>query len=197
MRYPYLMKNCSIGVVYLLCLCLGGCKSMRPNPQVEDTMVMHPPVAQPYVQKSVKGKAKVVVKKKETAATIERDMPTKFYDGLYDPQEVVAKIFFAFDSFALSERDKSLLKEKVFHPMKGHSDKTVLLVGHSDWRGAAFYNDRLGENRASTVAQYLMALGFPSERIETISLGNRYATPNLSKSEGIKDRRCDIVFLDN
>lgn len=197
MRYPYPMKKYSFGIIYLLCLCLGGCQSVQPNPQVGDTMVMQPPVVQPYIQKSIKKKTKVVVKKKEVVAMVGKDTPIKFYDGLYDPQEVVAKIFFAFDSFALSERDKSLLREKVFLPMKGRSDKIILLVGHSDWRGAAAYNDHLGENRANTVAQYLMALEFPIERIETVSMGNRYATPNLSKSEGIKDRRCDIVFLDN
>ena len=43
--------------------------------------------------------------------------------------------------------------------------------GHTDERGTREYNLALGERRANTVRDYMVANGVPSYRIETISYG--------------------------
>ena len=47
----------------------------------------------------------------------------------------------------------------------------VVLEGHTDERGTREYNLALGENRARTVADVLMAMGVDVSRIENVSYG--------------------------
>ncbi len=170
------MKFC----LYLLCLCLSGCfkTAPKPNPQIEETIIEN--VYKIPTPEMVEENALVETK--------------KFYDDLYDDKDVIAKIFFAFDSNDLSERDKAQLEEKVANILNAQKEKQALIVGHSDWRGAADYNDKLGQRRAESVTNFLQSLGVQKSQLETISMGSRYATPDLSKTDSVKDRRCDIVL---
>jgi peptidoglycan-associated lipoprotein len=43
--------------------------------------------------------------------------------------------------------------------------------GHCDERGTAEYNLALGERRANAVRDYLVSLGIPAARIQTVSKG--------------------------
>ena len=47
----------------------------------------------------------------------------------------------------------------------------VRLEGHTDERGTREYNLALGERRANSVRDYMVASGIPSYRIETVSFG--------------------------
>ena len=60
----------------------------------------------------------------------------------------------------------------------------VLLEGHCDDRGTEAYNLALGEERASKVREYLVALGISSARIRTVSYGKE--RPFCSEN----DERC-------
>lgn len=167
--------------VGLICLCLSGCfkSAPKPNPQIEDTILED----HSYEEMIVDDSSEMPIEEKSN----------DIFAGNYEEHEVVAKIFFAFDSFRLSERDKTLIKP-VAEQMKADLKKSVYVFGHTDWRGADNYNDNLSERRTQVIADYLQSLGVEKERIYTIALGNRFATPNLSKEEGLKDRRCDIVI---
>lgn len=48
---------------------------------------------------------------------------------------------------------------------------TVVLEGHCDDRGSAEYNLGLGDRRASSAKDFLVQLGIPADRLQTISYG--------------------------
>jgi outer membrane protein OmpA-like peptidoglycan-associated protein len=74
-------------------------------------------------------------------------------------------------------------------PMKGQK---LLLVGRTDPRGTAAYNQELGQKRAEHVAEYLEGLGVSKSQIETESRGKQGATGH---NEAIwrNERRVDIL----
>jgi peptidoglycan-associated lipoprotein len=53
------------------------------------------------------------------------------------------------------------------HPELG----TVTIQGHCDERGSEEYNLALGERRAAVVKRYLVDLGVPASRLETMTYG--------------------------
>ena len=166
-------------IISLICLCLSGCfkSAPKPNPQIEDTILED----HSYEEMIVDDSAERPIEEKSN----------DIFAGNYEEHEIVAKIFFAFDSIRLSERDKAMINP-VADQLKADPEKSVYVFGHTDWRGADDYN--LSERRTQVIADYLQTLGIEKEKIYTIALGSRFATPNLSKEEGLKDRRCDIVI---
>ena len=162
----------------LMCILLGGCfkSAPKPNPQIEDTII------------SIAESEEVI----DTNNDLNKKEAT-FIEGNYAENEVVAKIFFAFDSSRLSERDRSTLNN-VAEQLKADPEKSVYIFGHTDWLGSDKYNEDLSMRRNQAVADYLELVGIKGERINCIALGNHYATPNLSKADALKDRRCDVVI---
>ncbi len=48
---------------------------------------------------------------------------------------------------------------------------TIVVEGHCDDRGSAEYNLGLGDRRASAAKEFLIQLGVPADRLQTISYG--------------------------
>jgi peptidoglycan-associated lipoprotein len=77
-----------------------------------------------------------------------------------------------FDYDAASLRDDArgeLAKDSAW--LKKFPSVRVLLEGHCDERGTEAYNLALGERRAAAAREYLVSLGVPEERIQTVSYG--------------------------
>jgi peptidoglycan-associated lipoprotein len=55
--------------------------------------------------------------------------------------------------------------------LKQYANYQVTIEGNCDERGTREYNLALGERRATSVRQYLIAQGVPAARIKTISYG--------------------------
>lgn len=55
--------------------------------------------------------------------------------------------------------------------LKAHPDVTITLEGNCDERGSEEYNLGLGDRRAQSAKQFILALGIPAERLSTISYG--------------------------
>ena len=47
----------------------------------------------------------------------------------------------------------------------------ITIEGHCDERGSTEYNLALGDRRANAVKQYLVGLGIPGDRLNTVSYG--------------------------
>ena len=74
--------------------------------------------------------------------------------------------------------------------MKQHPDVQVRVAGHADERGTREYNLALGDRRAGTVRTYLVALGVPAQRLETVSYGKERPVAVGSDEESwAKNRR--------
>jgi outer membrane protein OmpA-like peptidoglycan-associated protein len=86
--------------------------------------------------------------------------------------------------------------------MKADSSKKLRIAGHTDEKGADYYNINLSRNRAETVKQQLVALGVPAAQVETEGMGKAQPLSPNKKSDGTDDpegrsrnRRAEI-YLD-
>ena len=103
---------------------------------------------------------------------------------------------FEFDKSDLMPGDYAVLQMvgKCFTtgPMK---DVGLRLVGHTDPRGTAQYNEVLGMQRANAVASYLEQQGIASNRIERTSRGKLDAQ-GTDEATWANDRRVDVLRID-
>jgi len=84
--------------------------------------------------------------------------------------EAVGNVFyFEFDSSALTQNAINDLNAHIALLQK--TDRNVRLEGHADERGTREYNMALGERRANSVRDYMVANGIATYRIETVSYG--------------------------
>ena len=79
-------------------------------------------------------------------------------------------VFFEFDKSELSDAARAGL-QKDSEWMKKWASTRVTVEGHADSRGTNEYNFALGERRAAAARDYLVSLGVPTARINTVSKG--------------------------
>ncbi|BDW96503.1 peptidoglycan-associated lipoprotein [Thalassospira tepidiphila] len=80
------------------------------------------------------------------------------------------RVFFGFDKYDLAGEARRTLELQAAW-LKKYPQYKVVVEGHADERGTREYNLALGERRANSVKDYLIALGIDPSRIETISYG--------------------------
>ena len=103
------------------------------------------------------------------------------------------RVFFAFDSSALSNNAVEVLQTQV-EWLKKNENVDVIVQGHCDERGTREYNLALGERRANAVKQYLVSQGIAADRISTISYGKeRPAVLGNNEAAWAQNRRAVTV----
>lgn len=80
------------------------------------------------------------------------------------------RVFFGYDQFDLTAEARATV-ERQAQWMKTHQNVSVIIEGHCDERGTREYNLALGEKRAASVRNYLIANGVAPNRVQTISYG--------------------------
>jgi peptidoglycan-associated lipoprotein len=105
-------------------------------------------------------------------------------------------VHFATDKYTLDgEAQATLQKEAAW--LKQYPQHTATIEGHSDERGTREYNLALGERRAQTVLNYLVALGVDANRLKEVSFGKeRPICPDSTESCWAQNRR-GVTTLDN
>ena len=104
-------------------------------------------------------------------------------------------VYFDFDQSAIKASEREKLKTAKEYLDKNPTHR-LILEGHADWRGTAEYNLSLGDRRASAAKKYLVSIGGPAARIETLSKGSLEAAKNADDATMAKDRRVDLVVVD-
>jgi peptidoglycan-associated lipoprotein len=79
-------------------------------------------------------------------------------------------VFFDFNSSTLTSSARAALQNNADF-MKKHTRARVQIEGHADERGGVQYNLALGERRAKSVRDYLIAMGVEGSRMTTVSFG--------------------------
>ncbi len=106
------------------------------------------------------------------------------------------KVYFAYDSAALSGDAQNVLRDKAEF-LKKNADKNVLVEGNCDERGSVEYNLALGQRRAEEAKKYLTLMGVGADRIKTISYGKeRPLDPAHNEEAWAKNRRDEFVLQD-
>ena len=85
-------------------------------------------------------------------------------------QDVGYMVHFDFDKSNLMSEARAILDRQAEWLMM-YTGYSMTVEGHCDERGTREYNLALGERRASSVKNYLVALGVDPSRISTISYG--------------------------
>jgi peptidoglycan-associated lipoprotein len=84
--------------------------------------------------------------------------------------QVGDRVLFAFDKSDISPEAKAILTRQAAF-MQKYPSATFTIEGHCDQRGTREYNLALGERRATSAKNGLVALGVAGGRLQTISYG--------------------------
>lgn len=103
---------------------------------------------------------------------------------------------FAFDSSALDQKAKDILDDNAnFLKVANNGQVKVQIEGHCDERGSIQYNIALGERRAKSVKNYLVALGVNASNLSVISYGKeRELATGHDEASWSKNRRANFVI---
>lgn len=104
------------------------------------------------------------------------------------------RVYFAYDSSEL-DADSQAIAEAHAAVLSNSPSTKVVLEGHADERGTREYNLALGERRAQSVADVLIALGVSAANIENVSYGeeNPVAEGHDDSAWGL-NRRVEIRY---
>jgi peptidoglycan-associated lipoprotein len=120
----------------------------------------------------------------------ERQEGTSFFSGNVDRQQF-QPIYFDFDSQTIRGSENDKIQQIAGFLQKGNSQ--IILAGFTDERGTAEYNRGLGERRAESVREALIALGANAQNIQTVSFGMEMpADPGHDESAWAKNRRAEV-----
>ena len=79
-------------------------------------------------------------------------------------------VFFGYDSSELDSQSRSVLEAQA-RWLQSYPSLYITVEGHADERGTREYNLALGERRANSAKNFLVAMGVSPSRINTISYG--------------------------
>lgn len=105
------------------------------------------------------------------------------------------RVHFGFDRFDLTEEARNVLRGQA-EWLKRHASITVTVAGHADERGTREYNLALGERRAISVRNFLIALGVDPGRISTVSYGKERPVDPASTEEAWAQNRRGVTQVD-
>jgi peptidoglycan-associated lipoprotein len=108
--------------------------------------------------------------------------------------KVGTTVLFDFDSSQLSDYAQKVLDRQAAF-LKAQPEARIILGGHADERGTREYNLALGERRAASARDYLVAKGVNSARIRIISYGKERPTAvGSSEAAWRLNRRAESVL---
>jgi outer membrane protein OmpA-like peptidoglycan-associated protein len=101
-------------------------------------------------------------------------------------------ILFDFNSFALRPESRDTLRE-LANNFRQYPDEEISVEGHTDNVGGDDYNQRLSEQRAGSVRDYLVDQGVPDGRVTATGFGKTEPKASNDTPEGRQlNRRVEI-----
>ena len=119
-------------------------------------------------------------------------------DGRLDSDNILNQrlVFFDFDKSDIRPEFRAMLSAHTDFLVTNRGS-SVVLQGHADERGSTEYNLALGQRRADSVREFLVAGGVYSDQIEAISYGEeRPRALGSNESAWAENRRVEIVYTD-
>jgi len=102
-------------------------------------------------------------------------------------------VYFDYDSYGIRGDFRPLLDD--LSTWLINNDAILLIEGHCDERGTREYNLALGDRRALSVKDYMLASGVPDLKIETVSYGEeRPSCRDESESCWSQNRRGHFII---
>lgn len=102
-------------------------------------------------------------------------------------------LLFGFDSSILQDEAQANLREFATS-MNEFEEANILIVGHTDSKGAEEYNQTLSDERARSAAEFLTEQGLASSRIQTKGRGESEPIATNETAEGrTLNRRVEVA----
>jgi outer membrane protein OmpA-like peptidoglycan-associated protein len=103
-------------------------------------------------------------------------------------------LLFAFDSDSIQAAAGTNLRE-LASSLQKYPESQLLIVGHTDNVGDAYYNQRLSERRANSAATYLASQGVARSRLAASGKGeSEPVTSNQTDAGRQKNRRVEVAI---
>jgi outer membrane protein OmpA-like peptidoglycan-associated protein len=107
------------------------------------------------------------------------------------------KVLFGYDQSVLGSNAQASL-DKLANILKKYPDTDIQIIGHTDSKGTARYNQKLSERRASAVSSYLRTNNITSNRISITGMGEKDPVSTNDSDEGrALNRRVEFVITAN
>ena len=111
--------------------------------------------------------------------------------------EFNSKILFGFDQSGLTAEAKANL-DKLVTILQKYPDTNIEVQGHTDSKGSTSYNQKLSEQRASTVSYYLSGKGIAASRLKIIGFGETLPKYTNDSEDGqAQNRRVEFLITAN
>jgi outer membrane protein OmpA-like peptidoglycan-associated protein len=109
---------------------------------------------------------------------------------------VLRNVFYETDSYELKKASTSELN-KVVRFLQANPEIKIEISGHTDDTGDLDYNQKLSENRAKTVADYLISESIKAERIVSKGYGENLPVASNNTEEGrAQNRRTELKIIE-
>jgi peptidoglycan-associated lipoprotein len=103
-------------------------------------------------------------------------------------------VLFNFNKTDIKGSDVAMLEAHA-HYLQAHPEQHILLAGNTDIRGSREYNMGLGEKRATSVANVLLANGASSKQLVKVSYGPEIPVAcGQDEAAYEKNRRVDLMY---
>lgn len=106
----------------------------------------------------------------------------------------IKDVFFDFNNSALRS-DQAVMAQGDAIFLKQHASLGVIIEGHCDDRGSEEYNLALGDTRANSLKQSLLAEGVSPDRIKTVSYGKEHPFCSEDNESCWQQNRRDHIAL--
>jgi outer membrane protein OmpA-like peptidoglycan-associated protein len=109
---------------------------------------------------------------------------------------VLKNVFFETDSYKL-RKESTIELNKVVRLLQANPGIKIEIGGHTDNVGSLEYNQKLSENRAKTVADYLIAAFVKANRIVSMGYGMNMPVATNATDEGrAQNRRTELKIIE-
>mgnify|MGYP001025515077 FL=1 len=119
-----------------------------------------------------------------------------------DLQELLKleNIYFDFDKHSI-RKDAAIELEKIVAILNQYPEIKIDIIGHTDLRGPAAYNERLSAQRAASVKQWLVDRGISSDRMTSLGYGEKKPINDCIKNKCTKEqhdqnRRTEFLIIE-
>lgn len=108
------------------------------------------------------------------------------------PASISMQINFDFNSDSISPSSRTTMDNLAQALGSAElASRQFLIIGHTDAKGSAEYNQRLSERRAVSVRNYLVRNGVPAERLEAVGRGKSQLLDGVDP-DAAENRRVEI-----
>ncbi len=111
--------------------------------------------------------------------------------------EFNSNVLFGFDKSNLTS-DANVSLDKLVRVLDSYPDTDIEIQGHTDSKGSLAYNQRLSEQRAGAVSNYLLSKNIAADRLTTVGFGEELPKYQNDSEEGrSKNRRVEFLITAN